>query len=151
MSADNDGRTRRGDWAHLDLGDVVVLALPVEIFASHQALDDLDHFIHALAAGFPILATGLEVFDPGAEPNAQNDSLIGQCSERAHLLRRENRVANRKLQDAEGEFDVRRHDGHCGEELEGIEEGCALEEGAIAVCRIGVGAFCDFRIEDAVA
>jgi hypothetical protein len=102
--------------------------VPVEIIPRHQSLDDLDHLVHPRASGCPVLGAGLEVLDPRTEPDAQHESLAGEDRQRAHLLRHQDGITDRKLEHARMKTDPPGHHRHRREELKGIDEGGAIEE-----------------------
>src|ERR1700761_662114 len=86
VAADQDRDGLGGGRAHLRLGNVVELAVEFEVFASGEALNDLDAFVHPLAALGEWDANQLVVLRPWAGAHAESEPIAGQRRQRTRLF-----------------------------------------------------------------
>ena len=105
--------------------EVVVLAVvldPLRAAAAAHEPQDLDHLVGALAARLHVGVRPRELLGDPAEPDAETDAVVREHRHRRELLRDEQRVADRELDDVGEEADALGHRGHRRDRDERVDE-----------------------------
>ena len=98
--------------AHLQLVEVVELAVELDHAAGKHELDHLDHLVDALAPLRVWDAAPFEFLRRPADPDAEPEPVLGQVRHRPHLACQQQRVAGTELHHVRVEPQFRRHRAH---------------------------------------
>ena len=150
VSADQNRDRLGGRRRHLGLGDVVELAVKLEVLTGGESADDFDALVHALAAFGEGHTHQLVVLRPRAGAHTESDSIADQRDQRTGLFGDQGRRADRQFEDEEVEVQRRGDRAERGGDHEGLDEGFAIEELTVAVGGIRVFGVGFKRIGDAV-
>ena len=150
MPTDQDRDRLGGSRRHLGLGDVVELAVELEVFAGGQAADDLDALVHPFAALGERHTHQLVILRPRTGADAEADAVADQRDQRAGLLGHQCGRADGEFEDEEVEVQGGGHRAERGRDHKRLDERLTVEELPVAVGGVGVFGVGLERIGDAV-
>ncbi|SKV46088.1 Uncharacterised protein [Mycobacteroides abscessus subsp. massiliense] len=133
---DRDGLRRRG--THLGLGNVVELAVELEVVTGSQPPDDLDAFVHALATLGEGHVHQFVVLGPRTGTDAEPETVTRQCRNGRGLLGHQGGRADRQFEYEDVEPQRRGHRAERSRERQRLDERFVLQEFTVPIGRVRI-------------
>jgi hypothetical protein len=138
MSTDQNRNRLGRSRSHLGFGNVVELAVELEVFAGGQSLNDFDALVHPLAPPGERYTHDFVILRPRAATDSEREPVADHRRQRAGLFGHQRRWADRQLEykrrEAQGAGDRAQRRG----QHKGFDKRFAVQEFTIAVRGIGV-------------